>query len=239
MKLDILVMAAHPDDAEVAVGGTLIKHIKEGRKVGIVDLTCGELGTRGNANIRLSESEEASRVLGLQYRSNLHLEDCFFQVTEENILKVVQVIRRLRPEILIANPHTDRHPDHGRASDLVKKAVFMSRLAKIRTTDNTGKNQKEWEVKKLFYYIQDTYLEPDIFLDITPFYLQKEEAFRAYRSQFYDPFSTEPETPISSPGYFDQVRARNVEWGRRIGVEFAEGLLIDKPIGLNSLFDVS
>ncbi len=238
MKLDILVIAAHPDDAEVAVGGTLIKHIKEGRKVGIVDLTCGELGTRGSAEIRLNESEEASRILGLHYRSNLHLRDCFFQVTEENILKVVQLIRRFRPEILIANPQTDRHPDHGRASDLVKEAVFASRLTKIHTVDNTEKYQEVWEVKKLFYYIQDTYLEPDILLDITPFYLQKEEAFRAYRSQFYDPFSTEAETPITSPRYFDQVRARNVEWGRRIGAEFAEGLIIDKPIGLNSLFDV-
>lgn len=238
MKLDILVIAAHPDDAEVAIGGTLIKHIKEGRKVGIVDLTCGELGTRGSAEIRLNESEEASRILGLHYRSNLHLRDCFFRITEENILKVVQLIRRYKPEILIANPQTDRHPDHGRASDLVKEAVFTSRLAKIRTIDSTGKNQEAWDVKKLFYYIQDTYLEPDILLDITPFYLQKEEAFKAYRSQFYDPLSTEPETPISSPRYFDQVRARNVEWGRRIGAEFAEGLIMDKPIGLNSLFDV-
>lgn len=238
MKLDILVIAAHPDDAEIALGGTIIKHISEGRKVGIIDLTCGERGTRGNAGIRLRESEEASRVLGLHHRSNLNLRDCFFGVTEENILKVVRVIRTFRPEILIANPRTDRHPDHGRASDLVREAVFMSRLAKIPTTDHVGNEQEVWEVKKLFYYIQDTYLEPDFYLDITPFYFRKEEAFRAYTSQFYNPASTEPETPISTPYYFEQVKARNVEWGRRIGVGFAEGLLTDKPIGLNSLFDI-
>ncbi len=238
MKLDLLVIAAHPDDAEVAVGGTLIKHIKEGRKAGIIDLTCGELGTRGNADIRLTESEEASRVLGLHHRSNLNLKDCFFQITEENIIKVIQVIRKFRPEIVIANPPADRHPDHGRASDLVKEAVFMSPMSGIRTTDTMGNNQQPWKVKKLFYYIQDAWLEPDIYLDITPFYLQKEEAFRTYRSQFYNPVSTEPETPISTPAYFGQVKTRNGEWGRRIGVEFAEGLLTDRPPGLKSLFDI-
>lgn len=238
MKLDILVIAAHPDDAEVALGGTILKHKGQGRKVGIIDLTCGELGTRGNAKIRVSESEEASRILGLHHRSNLNLRDCFFQATEENVLKLVQVIRHFRPDILIANPPIDRHPDHGKASALVKEAAFMSRLTKILTYDDQGDFQDTWKIKKLLYYIQDTYLEPDIFLDITPFYHRKEEAIKAYKSQFYDPFSTEPETPMTTPYYFDQVRARNIEWGRRIGVEFAEGLLTDNPIGLDSLFDL-
>lgn len=238
MKLDLLVIAAHPDDAEVAVGGTLIKHIKEGRKAGVIDLTCGELGTRGNAEIRLNESEEAGRVLGLHHRSNLNLRDCFFQITEENILRVVQVIRYHQPEIVIVNPRTDRHPDHGRTSKLVKEAVLKSGLTGIQTFDGKGIRQGIWKVKNLFHYIQDTYIEPDILIDISPFYLQKEEAFRAYRSQFYDPESMEPETPISGLNYFSQVRARNVEWGRRIGVEFAEGLCLDKVLGVRNLFDV-
>jgi bacillithiol biosynthesis deacetylase BshB1 len=239
MKLDILFFAAHPDDVEVVAGGVILKHIQDGKKVGIVDLTCGELGTRGNPQQRLEEAQKAAHILGLHYRENLKLRDCFFEVSEGNILKVVSLIRELKPEIVIANPRTDRHPDHARASQLVKEAVFMSKLSKIGTKNQDNLPQNAWEVPNLYYYVQDTYLEPNVFIDITPFFEKKEKAYRAYRSQFYDPENEEPETIISSPSFFERVRARNIEWGRRIGVEYAEGLLKEKPIGIESLFDIT
>lgn len=239
MKLDILFFAAHPDDVEVVAGGIILKHLALGKKVGIIDFTCGELGTRGNGDLRLKEATEASQILGLTYRANLHFEDCFFEISKPNILKVVECIRKHQPEIIITNPEVDRHPDHVRASKIVKQAVFIAGLEKVVTQSENKENQNTWRAGSLLYYIQDTYIEPNLYFDITPFYETKVKAFKAYKSQFYDPESEESETIISTPDFFRRVEARSIEFGRRIGVKYAEGLVREKAIGLNSLFDIT
>ncbi|MCP9765435.1 bacillithiol biosynthesis deacetylase BshB1 [Lacihabitans soyangensis] len=238
MKLDILFFAAHPDDVEVVAGGIILKHLALGKKVGIIDFTCGELGTRGNAEIRIIEATMASSILGLSYRANLNFADCFFEVSKPNIMKVVECIRKHQPEIVITNPEIDRHPDHVRASKIVKEAVFISGLEKVTTLNEYGEKQIPWKPNSLLYYIQDTYIEPNLYFDITPFYETKVKAFKAYKSQFFDPESNEPETIISTPEFFRRVEARNIEFGRRIGVKYAEGLVREKAIGIHSLFDV-
>lgn len=237
LKLDILVLAVHPDDAELGCAGTLLKHIAAGKKVGIVDLTRGELGTRGSAEIRDKEAAEAARILGLSVRENLAIPDGFFQNTQEYQLKVIGAIRKFQPEIIITNAFHDRHPDHGRASDLVQASVFLAGLRKVETIVD-GIQQEPWRAKQLFHFIQDTYIKPDFVIDVTEFWGKKIESLKAYSSQFYNPdWKGEPETYISSADFFVNTEARARELGRSIQAKFAEGFTSRKILGVESLFD--
>ncbi|MEY4987312.1 MAG: hypothetical protein RL567_1091 [Bacteroidota bacterium] len=234
MKLDILVMAAHPDDAELAVSGTIAAAIAQGKKVGIVDFTRGELGTRGTPEIRLAESAVASKVLGIHARVNLELADGFFQNDRESQLKLIEVIRAFQPEIVLANALEDRHPDHGKGAQLAIDACFLSGLRKIETT-REGLKQTEWRPKQLFHYIQDRYLTPDFVIDISKHWATKEASIRAFRSQFFDPNSTEPASYISSPEFLNFIEARAREMGHKIGVQYGEGFQTQKTIAIHDL----
>lgn len=234
MKLDILVMAAHPDDAELAVSGTIAAAIAQGKKVGIVDFTRGELGTRGTPEIRLAESAEASQILGIHARVNLELADGFFQNDQESQLKLIEVIRAFQPEIVLANALEDRHPDHGKGAQLAIDACFLSGLRKIETTYK-GVKQTEWRPKQLFHYIQDRYLTPDFVIDISKHWATKEASIRAFRSQFFDPNSTEPASYISSPEFLNFIEARAREMGHKIGVQYGEGFQTQKTIAIHDL----
>lgn len=232
MKLDILVMAAHPDDAELACSGTIVSQIQQGKKVGIVDFTRGELGTRGTPEIRLAESAAATAILGIHARENLGIRDGFFQNDEESQLKLIQVIRKYQPDIVLANALEDRHPDHGKGAQLAIDACFLSGLRKIETKDTQGNLQAAWRPKHLFHYIQDRYLNPDFVIDISAHWDVKEQSIRAFKSQFFDPNSTEPDSYISSPDFLEFIRARSMEMGHKIGVKYGEGYQTQKTIGL-------
>jgi bacillithiol biosynthesis deacetylase BshB1 len=237
-KLDILVLPVHPDDAELGCGGTILKHIAAGKKVGVIDLTRGELGTRGSAEIRTQEAAAASKILGLTIRENLGLPDGFFQNTQEYQLKVIEVIRKYQPDIVITNAHYDRHPDHGRASDLVEASTFLSGLRKIETHFN-GELQKEWRPKLLLHFIQDQYIQPNIVIDVTEYWDKKIESVMAYGSQFYNPeWKGEPQTYISSPEFIKIIDGRGLEFGKSIQVKYAEGFTSKKILGVDSLFDL-
>ena len=238
MKLDILAFAAHPDDIELSCSGTLMKHIDEGKKVGIVDLTQGELGSRGSVEIRLTESTESGKIMGLSARENLKMADCFFEINQENKIKIIQQIRRFRPEIVLANSIKDRHTDHGKAAKLVADACFLAGLSKIETMDN-NEIQAHYRPRLLLHYIQDYYIEPAIVLDVTPFYEQKIEAIKCYSSQFFDPNSTEPGTPISGEDFFEFLKGRMMTLGRPIGAKYAEGFSKSRLLGVNDLFELS
>ncbi len=237
MKLNILAIAAHPDDVELTCSGTLLKHIKNGHKVGIVDLTRGELGTRGDVNTRNKESEMASKILGIHVRENLNLADGFFRKDNETLLKVIAVIRKYQPDIILCNAITDRHVDHGRGADLVAEAAFLSGLRKIETTDN-HLVQEAWRPQAVYHYIQDRFIKPDFVVDITNEFSVKMQSILAYSSQFFDPNSTEPETPISSKAFLDFLEARAAEFGRSIGVKYGEGFNVQRPLGVNNLMDL-
>lgn len=238
IKLDILVLPVHPDDAELGCAGVILKHNALGKKSGIVDLTRGELGTRGSAEIRANEAEAAGKILNLVVRDNLGLPDGFFQNTPEYQLKVIEVIRRYQPEIVITNAYYDRHPDHGRASDLVQTSCFLAGLRKIVTFDN-GQPQEAWRPKQLLHFIQDMYIKPDILVDVTEHYETKIASIKAYASQFHNPdWEDEPQTYISSPEFVNNVEARDREFGRPIQAKYAEGFLSRKILGVESLFDL-
>lgn len=232
-KLDILVFAAHPDDVELACSGTVLKHISLGYKVGIVDLTKGELGTRGSAAIRSEETKVASELLGIHIRENLGFRDGFFEIDEVHLLKVVEVIRKYQPEIILANAASDRHPDHKRAGDLVSRANFLSGLLKVQT-----ENQTHWRAKAVYRYIQDNYIEPDFVVDISGFETKKLEAIKAFKSQFYDPNSNEPSTPISREDFLEFVLARAKQFGRPINAEYGEGFTVERYIGVDNLLSL-
>jgi bacillithiol biosynthesis deacetylase BshB1 len=232
MKLDILAFGAHPDDIELAASGTLLHHRGLGQKIGVIDLTQGELGTRGNAALRLQEAEKAAQILGLSARENLGMADGFFEINENNLLKVVEMIRKYRPEVVFANAVSDRHPDHGRGAELVSRACFLSGLVKVET------NQQPWRPKTFYNYIQDRGLTPNFVVDITPYWPKKLESIMAYSSQFYDPKSKEPASPISSKEFKDFLEARAREYGRMIGVEFGEGFTSERPIGIDSVLNL-
>ena len=239
MKLDILVLPVHPDDAELGCSGTIAKEIALGKKVGIVDLTRGELGTRGSAEIRDQESAASAKILGLAVRDNLGLPDGFFENNKPHQLKVIEAIRRFRPEIVITNAYHDRHPDHGRASDLVEDSAFLSGLRKIETYYDEEK-QQEWRPKLVLHFIQDNYIKPDILVDVTDYWDKKLESIHAFGSQFYNPeWEGEPQTYISSPEFIQVIEARAREYGKSIGVKFAEGFISRKILGVNDLFDLS
>lgn len=237
VKLDILAFGAHPDDVELGCGGTVAKEISKGKKVGIIDLTRGELGTRGSVDLRDQESKLASNVLGLELRENLNFKDGFFQNNESNQIEIIKVIRKYRPEIVLCNAEDDRHIDHPKAAELVSSACFLSGLRKIETIDN-GKNQLEWRPKNVYHYIQWKNSSPDFLVDISGFISIKLEAIKAYSSQFYDPNSNEPETPISTKNFIDNVINRSADLGRLIGVEHAEGFTSKKSLGINTLEDL-
>jgi len=238
IKLDILVLPVHPDDAELGCAGTLLKHIANGKKVGIADLTRGELGTRGSAEIREQEATGAAGILGLAVRENIGIPDGFFQNTPEYQLKVIEAIRKYRPEIVITNAYHDRHPDHGRASDLVETSAFLSGLRKVETYFN-GELQLEWHPGLVLHFIQDNYIKPDILIDVTEHWDKKIESVLAYRSQFHNPgWQDEPQTYISSPEFIQVVEARAREFGKSIRVKYAEGFTSKKILGVDSLFDL-
>jgi bacillithiol biosynthesis deacetylase BshB1 len=236
MKTDILFIAAHPDDVELCCAGTVFKHIAQGATIGIVDLTKGELGTRGNAEIRAEEARLASKIMGITIRDNLGLRDGFFDLSESNKMPIIKAIRKYQPEIIITNAVHDRHPDHGRASQLVSESAFLAGLIKIETED-AGSPQKAWRPKTVYHMIQDRYISPDVCVDITAFIDKKTEAVMAFKSQFYDPFSSEPYTPISGLDFQEFLRARAREMGRLIGVEFAEGYTMSVPVKKENLLE--
>ncbi len=237
MKTDILVFAAHPDDAELACSGTIMAHIALGHKVVIVDLTRGELGTRGTAETRDEEAKTASAILGIHHRENLGFRDGFFVKDEAHIMKVIEVIRKYQPEIVLANAENDRHIDHGKGADLVHDACFLAGLKKIKTTLN-GEEQLAWLPKKVYHYIQDMLSEPDLIFDITPFFEKKMESIMAYKTQFYNPDSTEPVTPIATPEFIKHLEGRCLEYGRRIGVKYGEGFTVKTVIGSKNLLEL-
>jgi len=237
MKVDILAFAAHPDDIEISAAGTLIKHIQAGKTVGIVDLTQGELGTRGTIQTRYAEAEEAGKIIGIHYRTNLKMADGFFEDNMENRLAIIKEIRRCQPEIVMANSITDRHPDHGKASKMVSEACFLAGLPKIETFID-GVSQQAHRPKAVYHYVQDMYLKPDFVVDVSPFVNQKMDALKAYRTQFFDPNSTEPKTPISGQEFFNFLLGRMSNYGRPIGVEYAEGFTVERFIGVEDLFSL-
>jgi bacillithiol biosynthesis deacetylase BshB1 len=237
MKLDILAIGVHPDDVELGCGGTVIQHVKNGYKVGILDLTCGELGTRGSGELRLVEAENAAKIMGVASRSQINLEDGFFEINETNKRKVIEQIRYYQPEIVLCNSPKDRHPDHGRASQLTYDACFLSGLVKIETSYN-NLSQSPWRPKRVLKYVQDWYIEPNLIIDISAVYEQKIEAIFAYQSQFFNPDSKEPKTPISSEEFKDFLEARARSFGRMIGTKFAEGFVTDQPPGVKDLFNI-
>jgi len=236
MKLDLLAFGVHPDDIELSCAGTLLVEKKIGKKVGIVDLTQGELGTRGTAQTRKEESENSAVILGVDIRENLEMADGFFRNDEENQRKIIKVLRKYRPEIILCNAPDDRHPDHGRSAQLVNDAAFLSGLIKIETNDEHGNSQEAWRPKYVFNYIQDIYFNPDFVIDITEVFDKKIEAIDAFSTQFYNLKASdkEPQTYISSPEFLESVINRSKMFGKMIGVKYAEGFLSKKMIGMKS-----
>lgn len=233
MKLDVLAFGVHPDDVELSCSGVLMVEKNNGKKTGIVDLTEGELGTRGTAETRYREAADAAMILGVDVRENLQIADGFFKNDEDHQRKVIKVIRRYRPEIVICNAPEDRHPDHGRSASLVSDAAFLSGLMKIETTDD-GIAQEAWRPKYVLHYIQDRYLTPDFVVDITPVFERKLEAIKAYKTQFHNPELDEPQTYISTPDFLESVIYRYKMFGKMIGVKYAEGFISDKTIGISN-----
>jgi len=237
MKLDILAIGVHPDDVELSASGTLLKHIALGRKVGILDLTRGELGTRGNAELRTKEAMASAQILGIAVREQLQMADGFFENNETHLKQIIHIIRKYQPEIVLCNAISDRHPDHGRAAKLSADACFYSGLIKIETQDN-GMIQQAWRPKAVYHYIQDYYIEPDFVVDISEHMNKKLESIMAFSSQFYNPNSTEPETPISGKQFIENVKAKATILGRMIGTEYAEGFTTTRYMGVENLFDL-
>lgn len=232
-KLDILAFGVHPDDVELGCSGTLLASVAQGKKVGIVDLTRGELGTRGSAEIRKEEAAAAAKVLQVTVRENLGMADGFFQNDEKHQRKVIEVIRKYRPEIILCNSIEDRHPDHGRSAQLVEDAAFLSGLRKIETVV-ADTPQTEWRPKYVFHYIQDRFLNPDFVFDISDYINEKLESVRCYKTQFHNPDLNEPQTYISNPEFLQAVEARAMMLGKRIGVKYAEGYISKKMVGVQT-----
>lgn len=234
MKLDYLAFGAHPDDIELSCSGLLILEKSLGKTTGVIDLTEGELGTRGTVETRYQEASDAAAIMKLDIRENLRLPDGFFKNDEATQLKVIQKIRKYKPEIVICNAVEDRHPDHGRGSQLVEDAAFLSGLLKIETFDN-GEKQEHWRPKYVFHCIQDRYLEPSFLIDISSVFEKKLASILAYKTQFYNAKIEGPETYISKPGFLDFIINRDKMHGTRIGVEYAEGFISKKKLGFSNL----
>ena len=237
MKLDILAFGAHPDDVELGCGGTIAKELHLGKKIGIVDLTRGELGTRGSAEIRDKESAKAAEILGVSVRENLKMRDGFFKNDEEHQLKVIEMIRKYQPEIVLCNAIDDRHIDHRKGSKLVSDACFLSGLRRIETYHD-GQVQEVWRPKVVYHYIQWKNIEPDFVVDITGFQNKKVEAIMAYDSQFFNPDTNEPVTPIATKNFLDSINYRAQDLGRLIGTDFGEGFTVERYLAVNSLTDL-
>jgi bacillithiol biosynthesis deacetylase BshB1 len=233
MKIDVLAFGVHPDDVELSCSGVLLVEKMNGKTTGIIDLTEGELGTRGTAETRKQEAADSAAILGVDIRENLQLADGFFKNDPESQLKVIYAIRKYKPEIIICNAPEDRHPDHGRSARLVSDAAFLSGLQKIETTD-AGIAQEAWRPKYVLHYIQDRYLTPDFVVDISSVFEKKLEAIRAFKTQFHNPDVDGPQTYISTPGFLESVIYRYKMFGKMIGVEYAEGFISDKTIGLRN-----
>lgn len=236
-KMDILAFGAHPDDIELSCAGTLIGQVAQGYRCAAVDLTHGELGTRGTPQLRLQEAQAAAKIMGLSARENLGFADGFFRNDREHQMAIVLMIRRYRPKIVLANAPQDRHPDHGRAALLVKEACFLAGLRQIQTEDE-GLAQEAYRPEQLLHYIQFQNLSPDIIMDISGHLEQKLAAVEAYASQFYDPNSNEPETVISSKGFLDSIRYRAADMGRLIGVAYGEGFIKSQDLGLGNIMNL-
>ncbi len=237
MKLDILVIAAHPDDAELSAGGTIIANVAKGRKVGIVDLTRGEMGTRGTPEIRLKEAAAAAEIMGVTLRDNLEFEDAFFTNDREHQLAIVRKIRAYQPELVIANAVSDRHPDHGKGSALISQACFISGLKRVET-EVDGVQQEAWRPKNVYHMIQSNFIDPDFVVDVSDHWEKKMAAVRAYKSQFFDPDNKEPDTFISTPAFMNLIESRGVEMGQPVGFSYAEGFTIEKRMGIKDLFEL-
>ena len=237
IKLDILVIAAHPDDVELGSAGTVILQVRRGNKVGVIDLTRGEMGTRGTPEIRDAESAEAAKIMGLSLRGNMGFSDVFFSNDELHQLEIIKRIRQYQPEIVITNAVKDRHPDHSRASELVSQACFMAGLRKIETVFE-GEQQQAWRPKVIYHFIQSTYVEPDFVMDISVTFDDKMKAIKAYKTQFYNPVANESETFISSPEFLKLMESRAIEFGKAIGVKYGEGFTVERFPGVSDLFDL-
>jgi len=235
--VDILAFGAHPDDVELSAGGTLIKQIKNGSTVGIVDLTMGEMGTRGTTEIRATEAANAMKIIGANFRENLEMPDSFIDLSKKSIEKVVQAIRTHKPKIVLCNAIKDRHPEHRIASKLVSKACFISGLTKFETFID-GKKQDSHRPKNIYHYIQDQWINPDFVMDISDEIDQKIKAIKAFESQFYNPESSEPNTPISSKDFLDSIMSKANLMGRTIDKSFGEGFTVERPIGTSDLMNL-
>ena len=235
--LDILAFGAHPDDVELGCGGTIIKELNAGRSVGIIDLTRGELGTRGTAEIRDKESASAAKVMGVQIRENLGFKDGFFKNDESHQIEIIKIIRKYKPKIVLCNAKDDRHIDHPKGADLVSEACFLSGLEKVKTELNS-KSQQSWRPSNVYHYIQWKNISPDFLVDISGFEQIKMDAIKCYSSQFYDPNSTESETLISKKNFLDNIFNRTLDLGRLIGVDHAEGFTSNKIVGTESINDL-
>lgn len=241
MKVDILAIGVHPDDVELSCSGTLLSHIDQGKTVGLIDLTRGELGTRGTPEIRDQEAAAAARLMGAAFRHNLHMADGFFQYDRENLLRIITAIREHQPEIVLLNAPSDRHPDHGRAAKLEADACFFSGLVKIETFGSNGRPQERWRPRAVYHYIQDHNLTPDFVVDISDFMDRKIELVKTFRSQFHVPeaaeeFASELATPISGDDFIDFLRAKARTYGRPAGFDYGEGFIAVRSVGVKDLF---
>jgi bacillithiol biosynthesis deacetylase BshB1 len=237
MKLDILAFGAHPDDVELSAAGTLLHYAAQGKTIGIVDLTEGELGTRGTVESRYEEAAAAAKILGVKHRANLRLPDGFFENNQAAKLQIIEQIRLHQPQIILANALSDRHPDHARAGHMVAEACFLAGLRKIHTV-HQGVAQQAYRPKLVLHYIQDYLQTPTFVQDVTPFVAQKIEAVKAYKTQFFDPNSSEPNTPISGELFFDFLKGRMLEMGRPAGYNYAEGFVVNRWFGLKDIFSL-
>ncbi|UXX77840.1 bacillithiol biosynthesis deacetylase BshB1 [Reichenbachiella carrageenanivorans] len=234
MKLDVLVFAAHPDDAELSCGGTILSLIAQSKKVGIVDFTRGEMGTRGTPEIRDKEAAASSKILGLAVRDNLRFQDVFFKNDDAHVLEVVKKIRQYQPEVILANALADRHPDHAKAAQVVKKAIFLAGLKNLKS-EWGGKAQENWYIKNLYHYIQTDFMKPDFVVDVSDHWATRMEAVRAFKSQFFDPNGESSNTLISTPEFMELIEARGRELGLSIRVKYGEGFVSDRALGVSDL----
>lgn len=237
-KVDILAIGVHPDDIELSASGTLLSHIQQGKTVGLLDMTRGELGTRGSAELRDQEAADSAQLMGAKFRVNLALADGFFEYSKENLLKMISVIRAAQPEIILCNALEDRHPDHGRSAKLQADACFYSGLMKIETLDAAGKIQERHRPRAFYHYVQDRDLKPDFVTDISEFMEQKLDLIRCFKSQFHDPNNTEPQTPLTGMDFFDVVKSKNKTFGRPMNFAYGEGFQIGRIPGVKDLFDL-
>jgi len=237
MKLDLLAIAAHPDDAELGCSGAIIAALAQGKKAGIIDLTRGEMGTRGSVTTRDQEAAAAAKIMGLSIRENLNFKDIYFSNDPEHQVEVVKMLRKYQPNVVITGAIRDRHPDHAKGSALVKQACFMSGLSKL-VTDLDGHRQEPWRPSVVYHFIQSYYIVPDLVVDISEFWERKMQTIKAFKSQFFDPGNTEPETYISSPDFMKMVESRAKEMGHSIGAAYGEGFTVERNIGVKNLLDL-